>query len=376
MKRILFIHQTAAIGGGSFCMLNVIKELDKSLFDIEVLLPCRGPLREELSKIGIKVHILPGLRGIPYNRDLWQPRFFVSYIKAFAGRSKVKKILEARDYDIVYLNSMVLYPLLKVVKSLHTKTIIHIREHWPLNEHKLQLSYAQRQVEKYSDALLAINRYSSLMFPDSEYKCNIAYDWIDMNGRYEYRPYKDIFGEDVSHLKVYLYTGGFDQFKGPKEVLTAFHHIKDPKARLLVLGEPPSNPASSYISSCCDIIKSDNRIVCIPRTYKLKHIVEQAYCVLSAFTIPHANLGLAEAIILKKIVVAADNDEAKEYSDGGKLALLYTANDSTDFEKKILMVDTNYPKLLSLLEKDSHIIKDLFDKNRNVNIISSTLKSL
>ncbi len=373
MKKILFVHQASAIGGGSFCMLNVIKELDRNLFDIEVMLPSEGSLCAELQKYGIKVHVVMGLRGIPYNRDLWNPRFFISYVHTFRFCRIFRSFLLEHKYDVVYLNSMVLYPFLKVAKTANVKTIIHIREHWPLKEHVFQLRYAQKQVEKYADKILAINRFSASMFAKSADKCSIVYDWVDMTGRYEHRPYSEIFGVDADKLKVYLYTGGFDRFKGPREVLLAFCRIKDPNARLLVLGNNPNTSKNKYIQECCNIIKNDERIVCIPRTYKLQHIVEQAYCVLSAFTVPHANLGLAESIILNKIVIAADNEEAREYSGEGKLALLFKPDSIDDFFKKITWLDENYSEFMRVVRENSEVIKCLFDKERNIAIVSDVL---
>lgn len=378
MKNILFVHQTSAIGGGSFCMLNIIKELDPSIYNIEVLIPNEGPLCEELYKINIKVHLLNGLRGIPYNRNIYNPKFLKSYIDTFSILKHFKNFLKKHSYDIVYLNSMILYPYLRIAKSFNIKTIIHIREHWPLNEHKLQLYYTQRQVEKYADKIFAINKYSASMFPRSNYKCNIIYDWVDMTNRYEYRPFNDFFSkDDIKDLKVFLYTGGFDPIKGIKDVLSVFHNtVTDKNARLLILGEKPTNPSSKYFKECNNFIDNDSRIICIPRTYKVKHIIEQAYCVLSFYTIPHANLGLAENIILNKITIAADNEEAREYSLDGKLALLFQPNDINDFSKKIKLLDKVYNEYQNQLYQKSNIIKQMFDKNRNIKIIKCAINNL
>lgn len=62
------------------------------------------------------------------------------------------------------------------------------------------------------------------------------------------------------------------------------------------------------------MINRDNRIVCVPPTYAIKDIVEKSYCVLSYFTIPHANLALAESVILKTPIIAARTEESEEYS--------------------------------------------------------------
>lgn len=376
MKRILFVHQTSAIGGGSFCMLNVIRELDKTLFHIEVLVPKEGPLCTELRKLSITVHTIGGLRGIPYNRDVWKPKFALSYFYAFKIRKKIRSFIREHSYDIIYLNSMMLYPLLKTIKKEGIKAVIHIREHWPLKKHRLQLSYAQKHIEKYADQIFAINKYSASMFPISAYKCAIVYDWIDMTDRYEYRPFEDFFGKEANNYKVFLYTGGFDQFKGIKDILYIFRNIKDSNARLLILGELPESSSSDYLKECISLVNTDSRIRCIPKTYKIRHLVEQAYCVLSAFTIPHANLGLAEAIWLNKVSVAARNEESLEYSFDGTLAVLFAENDLYDFYQKVVDVDNHYSQIEKSIKENSYKVRHLFDKEKNVAVLNKTLKSI
>ena len=55
MKRILFVHQTSAIGGGSYCLLNILREIDKSMIEPVVCLASDGPLRKEIESLKISV---------------------------------------------------------------------------------------------------------------------------------------------------------------------------------------------------------------------------------------------------------------------------------------------------------------------------------
>ena len=377
MRRILFVQNTSAIGGASFCMLNIIRNLNRTKFQPAVLLPADGPLSLELKKIGVEVFIMPSLRGIPYNRDLWKLKYLLSYLLVFRCVIEFKRFLSSHLFDIVYLNSMVLHPYLRPAKNKGCRTVIHIREHWPLREHVVQLSYARRNVRLFADKLLAINEYSASIFPAATKKASIVYDWIDFTDRFEPRSFSDILGEDAFRLKVYLYTGGFDQFKGPREVFKAFSSaVTDKNARLLVLGDKPKNSTSKYMKEAIKILEEDSRIVCIPRTYKIKHIIEQAYCVLSSFTVPHANLGLAENIILNKITIAADNEEAREYSLNGELAILFTPNNIDDFIRKIQILDDVYEEYTKKLYKNSVVIKKKFDKEENLKILECVFDGL
>lgn len=377
MKKILFVQNTSAIGGASFCMLNIIKELDYSIFDITVAVPDNGPLVKELTKIGVEVKIIKRLRGIPYNRSLMSFKFLLSYVLAFLSCFAFWRVIRRNHYEVIYLNSMVLYPLLLPSRLNGSRTIIHVREHWPLNEHAFQLGLARLFVNKLSHNVFAINHYSASIFPGSLSKCSIVYDWIDMDSRYEDRPYTDIFGPEAAQFKVFLYTGGFDQFKGPKEVVTVFSQmVKDPNARLLIMGELPNNPSTPYIKDTIELIRQDNRIVCIPRTYNISHIIEQAYCVLSYFTIPHANLGMAENIIMNTVTIAADNEEAREYSDNGQLALLFKANSMESMSNQVAAIESNYVDIKNRLLMHSSKIKSMFNKQLNFGVINDVLTKI
>lgn len=221
-KTILFLHHSSVIGGGSFCLLNILKVIDRTYIEPIVALCVDGPLRLEIEKLGIKVVLFPKMTAIPYNHTLYSISSLKSYSMVMLSIPAFKQLLKMYKIDIVYLNNMMIYNYLKPAKEYGCKTIIHIREHWPLTEHKHQLKWAQEAVRQYADAVIAINKYSASMFASSYNKISIVYDWIDMDSRFEYRPMSEILGEDATNLKVYLYTGGIQKIKGAVEILDAF----------------------------------------------------------------------------------------------------------------------------------------------------------
>lgn len=284
---------------------------------------------------------------------------------------------------------MMIYPYLKPAKECGCKTILHCREHWPLDEHTTQLKWARNAVYQYADKLIAINNYSASIFPEKQ--ATIVYDWIDMDSRYEYRPMSEILGEDATDLRIYLYTGGVQRTKGALEVLRAFSEcIKDPNTRLLAIGidlENTKNNAKikfksflasigirSYYFQIREIILADSRIHCIPATYMLSHIMQQCYCNLSYFTIPHANLTLAECAIMGIPSIAANNEEAQEYSHNGTLSYLFCANSQKSFYNAILTLDTVYQNIKSQLSTKQQELKAKFSKEKNIAIFNQIIQ--
>ena len=371
MKTILYVYHASNIGGGSYAMLNVIKALDRSKYRPVVLLKKNGPLVDELKSIGVDVYFIPYINTVPYNRNVFTLHNTKRIINIYRSFNDFKKLLKKINPDIVYLNTMMLHPYLKVIKKCGIKSIIHIREHWPEGEHTIQRNYAIRNIRKYADQIVAINSYSASMVADETHHPTIVYDWIDMHSRFKEIPYSAIFNEDCADKKVYLCTGGFDANKGTLEIIRAFTEVIDDKdARLLVLGTKPKQKATRYSELIVKAIEQDDRIRLFPSTYFVTHLYQQAYCVLSYFTIPHANLALAENIILQTPVIAARNEESIEYSCGGKLAILFEANNLNDFKDKLGRTDKNRELLKKELAKKSIEIETLFSPERNINALN------
>lgn len=392
MKKILFVHHASGIGGGSYCLLNLLREVDRNNYQPIVLLKENGPLVADIEKLGIKVYFLDVLTAFPYNKSFFELSTWISYSRIWLSNAQFRKVLVKIKPDILYLNNSMLNPYLKVGKELGIKTIIHIREHWPLEEHKVQLRWFQQNIQMYADRIIAINMYSAQMIPFVEVKTTIVYDWIDFSNRYEEHDLNMLMGENVSDKKIFLFTGGYQRIKGALEVIETFSTFCGDDSRLLVLG---ANEQSIFVGfrgaikkmllalgykvksvRLQEIISNDKRIVCIPSTYAIRDIIEKSYCVLSYFTIPHANLALAESIILKIPVIAASTPESEEYTLNGKYAELFPLNNLKKFKQAILNIDSQRTILKERLEEGSLIVAEKFDKLRNVNKFHQVLDQI
>lgn len=392
MTRILFMHQSSDIGGGSYCLLNIIKDLSKETWYPIVVLKDNGPLADALKDLGIEVAFFPEMISLPYNETLFKPANIRAYIKASKKHESFKRLLHHQKIDVVYLNNMMLAPYLKDAKEFGCKTIMHVREHWPLNEHRQQLKWIRNIVYKNCDCLIAINKYSASIFPDKD--ATIVYDWVDMKSRYKAIPLNDIFGEDMTGKKVLLFTGGQSIIKGADYVVNAFsNNIKGEEYRLLILGIDKLKTLSGwkhrvklflehfgyyyYDKHLQEIIKSDPRIKLFPPIYELSDIIRQAHCFVSFFSIPHANLALAENLILGNPCIAADTEESREYSADGKYAkLVNPIKDLKHFSDELttFLDHIEYWKAQAL--DGAPVIAELFGKNKNIIRLNKCLNNL
>lgn len=391
MKRILFVHHVSSIGGASYCLLNLLKTIDRNKFEPLVLLKNYGPLVDELEKLNIEVIYLSSLNQIPYNGSLSKLRNIILYIKVFLSIFYFKKLLVREKIDIVYLNNMMIIPYLIPAKKVNCKTAVHVREHWPLNEHVKQLEWLRNIVYKYCDSLVAINKYSASIFPQKE--STIIYDWIDMHERYKSISMDEILEEDCVEKKILLYTGGFSPIKGIEYIIKTFvTNVKGDEYRLLILGENTLiSSGYKHIIKCIlaqvigykymgrelqKIIDLDGRIKCISAIYELSDIIKQSHCFISYFAIPHANLALAENIILNNPCIAADNEEAREYTSNGEYAMLVAPNDYKEFATRLNVFLANIDYWKNAACKGSVSLSKLFDKENNISKFQRVLDDI
>ena len=390
MRPILFVFHVSSVGGGSYCLLNLLKAIDRTVFEPVVLLPGGGSLCDEISKLDIRIEYMPGMSTYPYSTSLLSYRSVRKLMGLRGSYADFAEVLKKESPEIVYFNSLMLFPYLRIAKRSGCKTVLHVREHWVLGKHPVQLASMRKAVYRHADRLVAINRYSASIFPKMD--ATIVYDWIDMESR-KGPSLADIMGPDGDRCKVYLFLGGTTRIKGALEVIRTFSSsIVGEDRRLLVLGVDPSRRVerkkglrerllfwttdkayeAEVIASC----QQDPRVVCAPAVYEIATILEQAAGYVSFFTFPHANLALAESIISRLPAVVARTDESLEYSEEGRLCLLYGFGDLEDFKAAWLKLDADPTALKVELASGSERVAARFAPDRNQSVFNQVLKSL
>jgi glycosyltransferase involved in cell wall biosynthesis len=206
-------------------------------------------------------------------------------------------------------------------------------------------------------------------------------------------PLSEIFGEDMAEKKVLLYTGGIDAIKGGDYILDSFtSDIKGEEYRLLMVGcKKIINNGWKHKIKCLFThfgyyyrelemqhkADADKRIRRIDSVYELNHLIEQSHCFVSYYRMPHANLALAENIILGNPCIAADTEEAQEYSGDGKYAMLVAPlNDRKAFSSKLLLFLRDINKWQQAVKEGADVIKEVFDPQKNINILVGALRGL
>jgi len=379
---ILYVFHVSAIGGGSLCLLNLVKELDKELYNPIVLLKSYGPICEELEKVGATIFIEPLISTVPYNRSLLKFNTIKQILKVLISIKNLKNWIKRTEADIVHLNTMMMYPYAIPARQLNRKVIVHAREHWPANENVFQLKFAKRIIAKYADLVIAINKTSAAII-DLPDKTEIIYDWLDFKGRDNFIDFNTIFGQNFEKLKIFLFLGGISKIKGALQVVKVFHeNMRGNDTRLLFVGCDSKQILYTgwkgtikkklhffnyftYSDKVKQIIQKDDRIICIPSTNQVKSLFDQAYCTVVFPTIPHAIIPIAESIYLGKPIFSAETPEALEYSNQGKGAKLFKMNDEDEFTTGLIYMLNNKELINKNAQDNSEFIKKMFSKEKN-----------
>ena len=123
MKNILFIHQSAELYGSDKTLLLLLKYLDKAKFYPVVILPNDGPLKNELEKVNIEVHIAPVLK---LYRKMFSPKNLITFFSDIKKGVTISNELHKKyHFDIVYSNTLAVLLGLFFVRKTKIKHITH-----------------------------------------------------------------------------------------------------------------------------------------------------------------------------------------------------------------------------------------------------------
>ena len=133
MHKILFIDHTAQLSGGELSMLSLIRQLDRSRFDPQVLLFSTGPLADALRQENITVHQLeldPAInqatRHAAGRAAALHPK---RVLATFTFLRRLAKTIRQIQPDIVHTNSLKADLLGGIAaRRAGTKVIWHVRD--------------------------------------------------------------------------------------------------------------------------------------------------------------------------------------------------------------------------------------------------------
>jgi glycosyltransferase involved in cell wall biosynthesis len=353
--KILFIHHAAGWGGAPINMINCIKELDKTLFEVEVLLLKDSIVKEKLSQNNIPYSVC---QHIFYKRfynyfshtdaGLIQPYQIITLFKVtvswFLSRHFfASKVLSGFKYDIIHLNSSVLSDWVKPAKK-GGKVIYHIQE--PISKGYFGFRYTiiRNQISKYADKIIAISQ-------DNALRINLPYKTVIIRNFIKIPAIVPDFKTNTS----ILYLGGAAKIKGIT-VLAGAIPLLNKEIKVILAGHYPNLkklPFFKKIAYKILYLKAYRMRVQLAQLAKLENVIfvgivdnignllAESSVLISPFTVPHFSRPIIEAFAYGRPVIASNVSGMDELVENKVDGLLFNNGDAMGLANTIneLLVD-------------------------------------
>lgn len=369
--KILFIHHASGVGGAPISMINIIKELDRSLYSFKVLLLKKSAVKDLLEKEKIPYEII----AHPFYKRFYNyfthiaPIYYKWYqihsliatsLKWFLSRYYfANKVLKHYDYDILHLNSLTLTDWLCSGQK-RGKTILHVRE--PLADGYLGIRkfFIRKQVNKYANQIIAISKDNAHRI-NIPYKTKVIYNYIDI-------PQKLATISKNNKIKKVLYLGGTLKYKGFYTVAECLDYLND-DVRILFAGSIDEAKGNSSLLSRLKIfikkmspdhskyfkyinkIKRHSKVKLIGLSNNVPSLLLESDLLISPFSKEHFSRPVIEAFAYKKPVIGTNVQGMEEIIDHNINGLIVSKNNP----KKLA-------DAINLLCKDEQLAKRMGEK--------------
>lgn len=175
MKNVLFVHSSSELYGSDRSLLNIVKNINKSEFQVFVILPCQGPLvdaMKQIPNVTVEIFEVAVLR-----RKNLSVKGGIEYAKEFAASHRyLKKYIKEHKIDIVDTNTAVVFPAAIVAKHTGIKSVWHIREIIKSNLENRVISFV---MQRYSDLIVANSKATAKALKVSQDKVRVVYNAVE-----------------------------------------------------------------------------------------------------------------------------------------------------------------------------------------------------
>lgn len=153
MKKILYLHAGAEMYGADKVLLELIKGLDKSVFEAHVILPTTGVLVSALEDVGAKVSVIeyPVLR-----RKYFNPKGILNYFVDYLKYSKqLLKYVQDQKIDLIHNNTTAILEGIYLKRKAKVPLVWHVHE--IIVKPKLISDFINFLMGRYADRIVTVS---------------------------------------------------------------------------------------------------------------------------------------------------------------------------------------------------------------------------
>ena len=404
MRRILFVHHCADLGGASLSMLGLIEHLDPRRYEPHVLFNCApGQVIEPFAERRVRILEDPSLSTYPHAQGAWLP---LRSLRPWEGLTRALQIgpsarrfqrfLETNRYDLVHLNSLVQVPAALGARRAGVPVIWHIREELHPGYLGLRRALIRRCVECCASAVVAISERNRSQLIRSD-KATVVYNPVDF-ARFDRRLTGAAFRHELGipdGRPIVGMLGGVVAHKGADVFVeaAALVRARRPEALFVVAGMPPvgaesSSPLKRVVRRAleeCGILKNvERRVRRSMRRHDLESTVKfvgmrrdipemLAACTLLVWpaTVSHASRPVLEAGAMARPVVASDFPSSREEVIPERTGLLVRPGRASDLADAIMRLLEHPDEARRMGEQGYQHVRERYDSVRSAGMIAS-----
>ncbi|WP_318617952.1 glycosyltransferase family 4 protein [Sporosarcina sp. YIM B06819] len=385
--KILIIHHTGLMGGGTLSCFDIIKALEGNKHSIVLALPPGESAARQLAKNNniniLNDTVVPLVFG-HYNGGANILKVLIRALPRLRYIKRWEKILRREKPDVVLLNSMIQWPMISILKKLNIKSVCFVREtikgkrRGLINRFiaaKLQngtgVSFLSEFDKKQWDLPERVNQ---IVIPDVVDVDNYSNGINKEDSRNILKLKNDVF--------YILYSGGMSKIKGAETIVRALKHCKGKKIELLFLG----NSGNDLLEARgVKKIKYFTKISFIKKLYrfieengmkdKVKFLGVQTnmnywYSACDVVVFPaeeaHQARPIYEAGVFKKPIIASDFPNYYEYLKPGVSGLVFKPGDHNELAQAIENLYDN-SVLYDDIGNNNYLLMDKFHNSKSVN---------
>ncbi|SFI62276.1 glycosyltransferase family 4 protein [Olleya namhaensis] len=316
-KTILYIHQSAELYGSDKTLLYLANGININPdFNVVVVLPNDGPLKNKLEEHNIRVIISPIIK---VSRSMFtSKRLVVLPFKIVTAVNKLKKSLKDTKIDIVHSNTLAVLVGAFFAKRYGIKHIWHVHE--IIEKPKLVSNVFPVLVDYFSTKVVYNSKATKTFLCNKRTRLE-AKSYIVLNGLDRETAVtsnkeieairRDLFKADKNDIVLGL-VGRINKWKGQQLLLEAFNNIKSEfnNLKLVFIGSAPPNQEHFVEDLQHKItefsLENDCRIV--PFQNNIWSIWDSIDVAVVASTEPEPfGLVALEAMLAKKPVITANH---------------------------------------------------------------------
>lgn len=342
--KILYISHSPYFNGAEICLLTLVRNINKGLFEPIIVFPYNGPLIEEMKTLGLRTYISPLERWVRYKYD--KP---VKNIDMYIRSQNIAKIIAQEAVDIVHTNTSV---ILEGAIAAKIKSIPHV---WHIHEflkgHSelhpcIPVPLIYEIMNYLSESIVSVSHYVKEQFKSivNDEKITIIHNGVEENEHLVNNLIRDILKVGDDEL-IAVTIGLLTEAKGYNNFLeaAAIVHDKGHKIKFLWIGGGSKETLRNFKSKIKKLgLKST--VFYLDFRNDISRILKASDFLICPSTMETLSLAILEAMAAGLPVITTNCGGPSECVVDGETGFIVPVNNPVSLSEKIVEISCDEQK--------------------------------